>query len=114
MNVYSNFIFYRSRRQDEEAWFVARRRDRLRKVDEQWRLARRHIVLDHHVFLDENISVFMLAQFLLRWFVRLSATLTIRHFIRHREDELMLSTEGRYLTVLPPRLFFTFLQITCY
>ena len=59
LNVYSNLILYRNRRQDEEAWFVARRRDRLRSVDGQWKLARRHIVLDHHVIMDENISVFM-------------------------------------------------------
>lgn len=57
--VYSNIILYRNRRQDEEAWFVAARRDRLRMDDGQWRLARRHIVLDQHVILDENLSVFL-------------------------------------------------------
>jgi len=57
--VDSNIILYRNRRQDEEAWFVAARRDRLRRVDGAWRLARRHVVLDQHVILDENLSVFL-------------------------------------------------------
>ncbi len=59
LNVFSNIILYRNRRQDEEAWFVAARRDRLRMVDGQWKLARRHIVFDQHVVLDENLSVFL-------------------------------------------------------
>lgn len=57
--VTSNILLYRNRRQDEEAWFVAGRRDRLRRIDGQWRLARRHILLDQHVILDENLSVFL-------------------------------------------------------
>ncbi|MSR13581.1 MAG: 3-phenylpropionate/cinnamic acid dioxygenase subunit beta [Gammaproteobacteria bacterium] len=57
--VYSNILLYRNRRQDEEAWFVAARRDRLRWVDGTWRLAKRHIVFDQHVILDDNLSVFL-------------------------------------------------------
>ncbi len=57
--VYSNILLYRNRRQDEEAWFVAARRDRLRLVNGSWRLARRHILFDQHVILDENLSVFL-------------------------------------------------------
>jgi 3-phenylpropionate/cinnamic acid dioxygenase small subunit len=57
--VYSNILLYRNRRQDEEAWFVAARRDRLRDVNGQWLLAKRHIVFDQHVILDENLSVFL-------------------------------------------------------
>jgi 3-phenylpropionate/cinnamic acid dioxygenase small subunit len=57
--VYSNILLYRNRRQDEEAWFVAARRDRLRLVGGEWRLACRHIVFDQHVILDENLSVFL-------------------------------------------------------
>jgi 3-phenylpropionate/cinnamic acid dioxygenase small subunit len=57
--VFSNIILYRNRRQDEEGWFVASRRDRLRMIDGDWHLARRHIILAQHVILDENLSVFM-------------------------------------------------------
>ena len=57
--VYSNIVLYRNRREDEEGWFVAARRDRLRVTDAGLRLARRHIVLDHNVILDENLSVFL-------------------------------------------------------
>jgi 3-phenylpropionate/cinnamic acid dioxygenase small subunit len=57
--VYSNILLYRNRRQDEEGWFIAARRDRLRRVEGNWRLSRRHIVLDQHVILDENLSVFL-------------------------------------------------------
>jgi ethylbenzene dioxygenase subunit beta len=57
--VFSNILLYRNRRQDEEAWFVAARRDRLRRVDGAWRLAKRHVVFDQHVILDENLSVFL-------------------------------------------------------
>lgn len=59
LSVYSNIILYRNRRQDEEAWFVAARRDRLRRVNGAWRLAKRHVVFDQHVILDENLSVFL-------------------------------------------------------
>ncbi len=57
--VYSNIVLYRNRREDEEGWFVAARRDRLRMTETGLRLARRHIVLDHNVILDENLSVFL-------------------------------------------------------
>lgn len=59
LNVFSNILLYRNRRQDEEAWFVAARRDQMRNVNGDWRLARRHIVFDQHVILDENLSVFL-------------------------------------------------------
>ena len=57
--VFSNFLVYRNRRQSEEGWFVGARRDRLRRSEGVWKLARRHIVLDQHVFLDENVSLFL-------------------------------------------------------
>lgn len=54
----SNISICRSRRQDEEVTFNARRRDSFRRVDGAWKLHRRHILVTHHVFLDENVSVF--------------------------------------------------------
>lgn len=58
LSVYSNVSICRSRRQDEEVTFNAKRRDTFRRVDGEWKLARRHILATHHVFLDENVSVF--------------------------------------------------------
>ena len=55
--VLSNVSVYRNRRQDEEIWYNAKRRDLLRLVDGRWLLARRHVFLSHHVLLDENLSV---------------------------------------------------------
>jgi 3-phenylpropionate/cinnamic acid dioxygenase small subunit len=55
--VYSNIALYRNRRQDEEIWFNGKRRDLLRRVDGDWKIARRHIFVNHHVLLDENISL---------------------------------------------------------
>ena len=56
--VHSNISILRSRRQDEEATFNAKRQDLFRKIDGDWKLVRRHILATHHVFLDENVSVF--------------------------------------------------------
>ena len=56
--VFSNVAIYRYRRQDEEICFNGKRRERFRMVDGQWKLCRRHILVNHHVFLDENISLF--------------------------------------------------------
>lgn len=55
--AYSNIALYRNRRQDEEVWYNGKQRDRLRRVDGAWKLARRHIFVNHHVLLDENISL---------------------------------------------------------
>lgn len=55
--VYSNVAIHRSRRQDEEIWYDAKRRDLIRRVGAEWKLARRHVFVNHHVLLDENISL---------------------------------------------------------
>ncbi len=56
--VHSKVIVYRSRRQAEEVWFAGSRRDIVRRENSAWKIARRLIILDHHVFLDENVSIF--------------------------------------------------------
>jgi ethylbenzene dioxygenase subunit beta len=58
LRVHSHVAILRSRRQDEEVTFTARREDRFRRIDGHWKLAQRHIYALHHVFLDENVSVF--------------------------------------------------------
>jgi 3-phenylpropionate/cinnamic acid dioxygenase small subunit len=54
----SNFIVYRNRRETEQDFFVGRRDDVLRKVNGQWRFARRKIILDQNVLLAKDLSIF--------------------------------------------------------
>lgn len=53
-----NFIVYRSRLQTDEDLWVGRRVDRLRKVDQTWKIARREIYLDQTVLKSKNLSTF--------------------------------------------------------
>lgn len=56
--VYCNFMVHRSRGEREQDVFVGQRQDVLRQIDSQWKIARRTIVLDQHVLLAKNISIF--------------------------------------------------------
>jgi 3-phenylpropionate/cinnamic acid dioxygenase small subunit len=58
VKVFSNFILYKSRLEREEEFFVGRREDTLRKVNEEWKITRRKIVLDHNVIPGKSLSVF--------------------------------------------------------
>ena len=58
IKVYSNFIVYRSRAQLEEDFYVGARQDLLRRVDGEWKIARRRLVLDQNVLSAKNVSVF--------------------------------------------------------
>ncbi len=58
IKVYPNFIMYRSRAETEEDFYVGSREDTLRKVDGQWKIAYRKIVLDQNVLLAKNVSNF--------------------------------------------------------
>lgn len=51
-----NFQLYRTRLNSEEDSWIGRREDLLRKVDGQFRLARRHIYLEQTVILAQNMS----------------------------------------------------------
>lgn len=57
LDVRSNLILFQSRREGADSTFVGERRDRLRRVDGEWRIARRIIVLDHNV-LPRSLSIF--------------------------------------------------------
>jgi 3-phenylpropionate/cinnamic acid dioxygenase small subunit len=59
VEVASNFILYRSRLETDEDLYVGTRRDTLRRVDGQLRIARRTIILDQAVLKVRNISVFL-------------------------------------------------------
>jgi 3-phenylpropionate/cinnamic acid dioxygenase small subunit len=58
LEVQSRFLIYRNRQQDETDIFVGKREDTLRKVDGQWKIARRKILLDQNVLLAKNLTVF--------------------------------------------------------
>ena len=56
--VYSNFIAYRSRGETEQDFYIGGRRDRLRRVDDEWKIAERRVTLDQNVLLAKNVSIF--------------------------------------------------------
>src|SRR6516225_4110355 len=55
--VKSSFIVRQARKLRDEAWWVGRRHDRVRRVDDQWLIARRCIYLDATV-LPRGVSIF--------------------------------------------------------
>lgn len=58
LDVSSAFVLYRNRLETETDILVGRRYDRLRRVDAEWRIARRKIVLAQNVLLSKNLSMF--------------------------------------------------------
>ena len=58
LTVYSNFVVYRSRSETEHDFYVGARQDVLRRVDGEWMIARRRIILDQNVLLAKNVSIF--------------------------------------------------------
>jgi 3-phenylpropionate/cinnamic acid dioxygenase small subunit len=56
--VESNFHLYRTRLDSEEDSWIGRRRDRLRRVDGELRIAERHVFLEQTVILSRNLSNF--------------------------------------------------------
>lgn len=57
LKVYSSFLVRQARKLRDEAWWVGRRQDQLRRVNGAWRIARREITLDHTI-LPRGISIF--------------------------------------------------------
>ncbi len=51
------FMVYKNRVETETDLFVGRRKDMVRKVDDQWKLARREIILAQNVLLAKNLTV---------------------------------------------------------
>jgi 3-phenylpropionate/cinnamic acid dioxygenase small subunit len=58
VNAKTAFILYRSHHETEEDLFAGSREDTLRRVEGQWKIARRVIVLDANVILAKNLSIF--------------------------------------------------------
>jgi 3-phenylpropionate/cinnamic acid dioxygenase small subunit len=59
MEVYSNFLVYRTRQETDQDLFVGTRQDILRRVNGGFKIARRTIILDQAVLDAKNISVFL-------------------------------------------------------
>lgn len=57
LEVCSNIVVFQSRYEKSEHSFVGKREDRLRKIDREWQIARRKVVLDHTV-LPRGFSIF--------------------------------------------------------
>jgi len=58
LEVFSNFIVYRTRGETEQDFYVGARRDRLRRTEGGWELSERRVVLDQNVLLAKNVSIF--------------------------------------------------------
>jgi 3-phenylpropionate/cinnamic acid dioxygenase small subunit len=57
LHVFSNFMVRQARKLRDESWWVGRRKDLLRSVGGQWKIARREVILDSTV-LPRGISIF--------------------------------------------------------
>jgi 3-phenylpropionate/cinnamic acid dioxygenase small subunit len=57
IEVHSNILVFQSRLERTEMFFVGKREDRLRKVDGNWLIARRKVILDQ-TLLPRSISIF--------------------------------------------------------
>jgi 3-phenylpropionate/cinnamic acid dioxygenase small subunit len=56
--VKCRFLIYRNRVETETDFLVGKREDLLRRVDSQWKIGRRKIVLDQNVLLTKNLTFF--------------------------------------------------------
>ena len=58
VSVRCRFLIYRNRVETETDILVGKREDLLRRVDGQWQIARRKVVLDQNVLLTKNLTFF--------------------------------------------------------
>jgi biphenyl 2,3-dioxygenase beta subunit len=59
LEVHSNFLVYRTRMETDQDIFVGTKRDVLRRVKEDFKIAKRTIILDQAVLNAKNISIFL-------------------------------------------------------
>ena len=58
VTVKCRFLIYRNRVETETDFLVGKREDLLRRIDGQWKIARRKILLDQNVLLTKNLTFF--------------------------------------------------------
>jgi 3-phenylpropionate/cinnamic acid dioxygenase small subunit len=56
--VRCRFLVYRNRVETETDFLVGKREDLLRRIDGEWKIARRKIILDQNVLLSKNLTFF--------------------------------------------------------
>jgi 3-phenylpropionate/cinnamic acid dioxygenase small subunit len=56
--VKCRFLIYRNRVETETDLLVGKREDRLRRIGDDWQIARRTIILDQSVLLSKNLTFF--------------------------------------------------------
>lgn len=54
----TGFIIHKSHLETEDTFYTGSREDILRRVDGQWKVARRTIILDANVLMAKNLSIF--------------------------------------------------------
>ena len=59
VEVSCRFLVYRNRVTDETDFFVGKREDLLRKVDGEWKIAKRKLTLDQNVLLAKSVTVML-------------------------------------------------------
>jgi biphenyl 2,3-dioxygenase beta subunit len=59
LEVHSNFFVYRTRMETDQDIFVGTKRDVLRRVNDNFKIAKRTIILDQAVLNAKNISIFL-------------------------------------------------------
>mgnify|MGYP001962715511 CR=1 FL=1 len=57
LTVKSHFLTYRNRVETETDYFAGRRIDTLRKVDGEWKISRRKVILEQNVLLAKNLTL---------------------------------------------------------
>ena len=58
VTIKCRFLIYRNRVQTETDILVGKREDTLRRVEEDWRIAKRKVILDQNVLLAKNLTFF--------------------------------------------------------
>src|SRR5436309_9752788 len=58
VSVKCRFLIYRNRVETETDLLVGKREDNLRRVGDDWQIARRTIILDQNVLLSKNLTFF--------------------------------------------------------
>lgn len=58
IRVKCRFVVHRNRLEDEDNTWIGKRVDTLRRVDGEWKIARREIYLDQNVLLSKNLTNF--------------------------------------------------------
>jgi 3-phenylpropionate/cinnamic acid dioxygenase small subunit len=58
VTVRCRFLVYRNRIETETDFLVGKREDLLRRVEGEWKIARRKILLDQNVLLSKNLTFF--------------------------------------------------------